>query len=234
MLPGGQVGSCCPTYAARLPAVELHNTFYRRPDAGDGGTLAPRGAGGLPLLPQGPAWRGLPCLVGRGRRRRRGAALAGGIVRRLRRSAGLRAAERARVGCSATTTPWPGCSMRGPADLPLALELPHPSWVGRRGPRAAGRSTGSPLVATDYDGADEPDLRRIGPFLYLRLRRTTYSEADLVRWARSAGALPGRRARRLRVPPPRRGRRVTPSLAEALLSALRDRSRSGGEAGESQ
>ena len=39
------------------------------------------------------------------------------------------------------------------------------------------------LVATDQDDADEPVLRRIGPFLYLRLRRTTITDADLDRWA---------------------------------------------------
>jgi hypothetical protein len=39
------------------------------------------------------------------------------------------------------------------------------------------------LVAADYDGGDEPDLRRIGPCLYVRLRRTAYGAADVIRWS---------------------------------------------------
>ena len=42
---------------------------------------------------------------------------------------------------------------------------------------------GVALVASDRDGEAEPDLRRSGPFLYLRLRRADYAEEDLVRWA---------------------------------------------------
>ncbi|MDP2350032.1 MAG: DUF72 domain-containing protein, partial [Chloroflexota bacterium] len=40
------------------------------------------------------------------------------------------------------------------------------------------------LGATDLDEQDAPDIRRTGPFLYLRLRRTTYDEAALDTWAR--------------------------------------------------
>jgi uncharacterized protein YecE (DUF72 family) len=41
------------------------------------------------------------------------------------------------------------------------------------------------LCTTDLDDADGlPDIRRTGPFLYLRLRRTAYGEAELDAWAR--------------------------------------------------
>ncbi len=39
------------------------------------------------------------------------------------------------------------------------------------------------LCATDLDDQLTPDLRRTGPLLYLRLRRTTYSTADIDAWA---------------------------------------------------
>ena len=61
-----------------------------------------------------------------------------------------------------------------PADMPLAVEFQHSSWhVGEVYDRLAGRSAA--LCATDLDDQLTPDLRRTGPLLYLRLRRTTYS-----------------------------------------------------------
>ena len=43
---------------------------------------------------------------------------------------------------------------------------------------------GAVLCTTDTDDQeDPPDIRRTGPFLYLRLRRTTYDEAALDAWA---------------------------------------------------
>jgi uncharacterized protein YecE (DUF72 family) len=68
-----------------------------------------------------------------------------------------------------------------PTGLPLALEVPHASWAADE-VHALLASHDVALVASDLDGRDEPDLRRIGPFLYLRLRRATYSAADLARW----------------------------------------------------
>jgi uncharacterized protein YecE (DUF72 family) len=70
-----------------------------------------------------------------------------------------------------------------PADLPLAVEMRHPSWQDDA-VHALLRAHCAALVATDSD--DEPvppDLRRTGPFLYLRLRRTRIGDADLDAWA---------------------------------------------------
>jgi uncharacterized protein YecE (DUF72 family) len=69
-----------------------------------------------------------------------------------------------------------------PTGLPLAMELLHPSWQADEVYEAMRRS-GATLVANDWDGSDEPDLRRIGPFIYLRLRRTSYDPEALLRWA---------------------------------------------------
>jgi uncharacterized protein YecE (DUF72 family) len=38
------------------------------------------------------------------------------------------------------------------------------------------------LCATDLPDADEPTVRRTGPFVYLRLRRDDYDDAGLERW----------------------------------------------------
>jgi uncharacterized protein YecE (DUF72 family) len=71
-----------------------------------------------------------------------------------------------------------------PASIPLVLEAQHPSWHVDES-FAALRAAGAVLCTTDLDDQEEvPDIRRTGPFLYLRLRRTSYTEAELDAWAR--------------------------------------------------
>jgi uncharacterized protein YecE (DUF72 family) len=71
-----------------------------------------------------------------------------------------------------------------PREIPLVVEAQHASWHVDE-TFAALRAAGAVLCTTDLDEqADPPDIRRTGPFLYLRLRRTTYDEADLDAWAR--------------------------------------------------
>ena len=69
-----------------------------------------------------------------------------------------------------------------PRDIPVAFELQDPSWEMDE-VHAILREGGAALVATDLDDADEPPLRRIGAFLYLRLRRATLTDADVDAWA---------------------------------------------------
>ena len=75
-----------------------------------------------------------------------------------------------------------------PRRIPLIVELQHPSWQ-RDESFALLRAAGAVLCTTDLDPDDgtdpaPPDIRRTGPFLYLRLRRTAYGEDDLDQWAR--------------------------------------------------
>lgn len=71
-----------------------------------------------------------------------------------------------------------------PATIPLVVEAQHPSWHVDE-TFAALRAADAVLCTTDLDDhEDPPDIRRTGPFLYLRLRRTTYDEAALDAWAR--------------------------------------------------
>lgn len=69
-----------------------------------------------------------------------------------------------------------------PRDLPLTMEFQHASWLADE-TLAGLMSAGAAFCATDLDAGDPPDLRVTGTFLYLRLRRTAYSEADLHDWA---------------------------------------------------
>jgi uncharacterized protein YecE (DUF72 family) len=166
------------TYARRLDACELNNTFYRRPSrdrlrawrsavppefrfvvkAQRGSSL--RALRGDP----GPAtaWvtEGLDEL---------GANL-GAMLFRI--PAVLRRDDQGLAGLLAA---WPG-------GIPLVLELQDPSWHVDE-TFAAARSAGAVLCATDIDGLPDPDLRVTGPFIYLRLRRAAYDPAAIEAWA---------------------------------------------------
>jgi uncharacterized protein YecE (DUF72 family) len=177
--PAGTRGSqMLSRYAERLPAVELNNTFYRQPHPeAIAGWLAAtaadfrfvvkaqRGAatrGFGPALAESVAWLTAPYrLFGD----RLGAVLfrvPGNLTRDDERLARFLGA-------------WP-------RDIPLAVEMQHASWAVDE-VHSLLRAHGAALVATDTDDAAEPDLRLTAGFAYLRLRRTTYSDADLARWA---------------------------------------------------
>jgi uncharacterized protein YecE (DUF72 family) len=70
-----------------------------------------------------------------------------------------------------------------PSELPLTLELRDPSWVDDE-VHARVREASAVLCATELpEDPSPPTLRATGPFLYLRLRRDTYSDAELAEWA---------------------------------------------------
>jgi uncharacterized protein YecE (DUF72 family) len=70
-----------------------------------------------------------------------------------------------------------------PADLPLAIEAQHPSWIVDETFRAVS-AAGAAWVATETPEDEEPPLiRRTGPFLYLRLRRHDYAPTEIDAWA---------------------------------------------------
>ncbi len=178
--PGLRSGALLPHYASRLPACELNNTFYARPkaerikawcDATPAGfrfiVKAQRGASVRALY--GDPTESVPWLTETlpAFGERLGAVLfrvPSEIPRSDERLEGLLAA-------------WP-------RSIPLVIEAQHPSWTADE-TFATLRAAGAVLCTTDLDNqADPPDIRRTGPFLYLRLRRTAYTEADLDAWAR--------------------------------------------------
>jgi uncharacterized protein YecE (DUF72 family) len=169
-----------PHYASRLPACELNNTFYARPkadrirawcdatpDAFRFIVKAQRGASIRGLY--GDPTESVPWLTetlpvfGE----RLGAVLyrvPSEIPRSDERLGGLLAA-------------WPRA-------IPLVVEAQHPSWTADE-TFAALRAAGAVLCTTDLDDQEAvPDIRRTGPFLYLRLRRSVYTDLDLDAWAR--------------------------------------------------
>lgn len=171
---GGRLGH----YAARLGACELNATYYRRPtpaavrrwtDAVPAGfrfvvkgqrSAAYRAMTADPTAAVGWLVEPLPAFGDR-----LGAVLFrvdGSIARDNERLAALLAA-------------WP-------AGLPLCLELRHPSWTDDE-VHARLREAGASLCATDVDDAPEPDLRVTGSFVYVRLRRETYDDEAIERWA---------------------------------------------------
>jgi uncharacterized protein YecE (DUF72 family) len=165
-------------YGTHLATVELNNTFYRQPSpaAVDGwlaatpddfrfAVKAQRGSSfrALQVDPaESVAWLTGPLRRFGGRLGTILFRVPDGVARDDERLAGLLGA-------------WP-------ADLPLALEFPDPSWHVDEVFEAI-RGIGAALVTTDLEDAPEPPtIRRTGPFLYLRLRRPDYDADALRTW----------------------------------------------------
>lgn len=178
--PGKVSRKLLVAYAARLPAVELHNTFYRRPNEQQITKWLGETALDFRFCPKAQrstAWRAwseadpteaIVWLTDA----LRGFADRLGCVLMSPRGTVERDDERLERVLEA----WP-------ADVPLALELLHPSWLDDEVLERLDEHRVT-MVANDWDGAPEPGLRRGGRFVYLRLRRTAYQDADIARWAR--------------------------------------------------
>ena len=177
--PGTRVADLLSAYASRLTAVELNNTFYRQPyrKAIDSWLAAtPESFRFVVKAQRGASWRAfrgdatesVPWLTDAYRP----------FGERLR-CVLFRVEEttlRDDDALARLLDAWP-------TDLPLALDLRHPSWEDDEVHDRL-RTRGVALVTTDADKlADPPIVRRIGPLLYLRLRRTSYSAADLDGWS---------------------------------------------------
>jgi uncharacterized protein YecE (DUF72 family) len=177
--PGKASRKLLAAYAARLPAVELNNTFYRRPPPEQVAKWlreTPETFRFSAKAQRGTSWRAwsgrdpaesfawlADSLAGFGQR-------LGCVLMSARGSL-----ERDDAALGRVLTAWPG-------GLPLALELPHPSWSDEAVAERLAEA-GVALVASDWEDREEPDLRRSGAFVYLRLRRKAYSQADIGRWA---------------------------------------------------
>jgi len=176
--PGLKGDALLGHYASRLPAVELNNTFYQSPSESKVATwlaATPPDFRFSVKAQRGGSWRamggapdpGLPWLTDpyRGFGDRLGTVL-------------FRVPDNLRVDTdrlAAMLGAWP-------RDLPLTVEFADPGWV-IDATLGLLRDGGAVLCATEGpDDPGPPTLRRTGPFLYLRLRRHDYSEADLEAW----------------------------------------------------
>jgi uncharacterized protein YecE (DUF72 family) len=167
-------------YAGRLPACELNGTFYARPtperlDAWAGAVpddfrfiVKGQRSGSIRALYNDPT-ESVPWLTEHLPRlgERLGAMLfriPSEVARNDERLAGI-------------LRLWP-------AAVPLVVEAQHATWHVDE-TFAALRGANAVLCTTDLDAQEvAPDIRRTGPFLYLRLRRAFYDDAALDAWAR--------------------------------------------------
>jgi len=177
--PGKASRKLLAAYAARLPAVELNNTFYRRPNEQQVQKWMRETGPDFRFCPKaqrGTAWRAwqdddpsesfawlTDSYAGFGSRL--GPVLLSALGSRERNDEAL---ERV-LGA------WPD-------PMRLALDLPHPSWADAA-VRERVVTAGAAIVASDWDDREPPSLSGTGAFLYLRLRRSAYTEAELDRWA---------------------------------------------------
>ncbi len=188
--PGARSGDLLGLYADRFPTVELNNTFYQRPTearirAWVAATppafrfvvKAQRGSAVRALL-QDPAgsvgWLTEP-LPAFGER-------LGAVLFRIPAVIRREHPDRDDARLAALLGAWP-------AGVPLCLEFQDPSWHVDETLTAL-RAAGAAMCATELPDDDRPpagpaipDLRRTGPFLYLRLRRHEYDDRDLAAWA---------------------------------------------------
>lgn len=165
-------------YAAKLPALELNNTFYHQPSvraiarwmaatprdfrfvakAQRGGSMRAFGAAAAETV----AWLTGPY-------RQFGERL-GAMLFRVPENV-HRDDERLGMMLDA----WP-------ADIPLVVEMQHQSWHTDEVFDLLARHSAT-LCATDLDEHPAPDLRLTGRSIYLRLRRADYVDSDLADWA---------------------------------------------------
>jgi uncharacterized protein YecE (DUF72 family) len=177
--PGVRAADLLRAYGERLDAVELNNTFYVKPSPNAiAGWLAatPASFRFCAKAQRGGAWR----------------AMRDDPQESVTRIADSYAPFGDRLRCVLFRVPDDMRRDDGalgrlldawPRTLPLAIELRHPSWQDDAVHELL-RGHGAVLVATDTDDdPTPPDLRRTGPFLYLRLRRSDYAQADLDAWA---------------------------------------------------
>ena len=175
---GTRSNNLLSAYAERLPSVELNNTFYQQPKpdkiaawlaatphdfrfvvkAQKGGSMRAFGDAAVETV----AWLTAPYRLFGER--------LGAVLYRVPQNV-----HRADDKLRALLAAWP-------SDIPLVVEFQHESWLADDVLELVRAHTAT-LCATDLDERDPPDLRRTGPLIYLRLRRTAYSDTDLADWA---------------------------------------------------
>jgi uncharacterized protein YecE (DUF72 family) len=175
--PGLRAADLLPAYAARLPAVEINNTFYRQPRpelVASWLAATPNSFRFVVKAQRGGTMRsfadpvaGLEWLTGpyRAFGQRLGA-----VLFRIPDNLGRDDARLARFLAA-----WP-------ADLPLVVEARDPSWQADETIRAL-TDHGAALCVTEApEDEAPPTIRRTAPRLYLRLRRHDYSPEELRAW----------------------------------------------------
>ena len=221
-----------PHYAARLPAVELNNTFYARPTAAED-----RGVGAARRRP------------GSGSSSRRSAARASGRCSATPPSPCPGSRSRCRGSasgwarsCSASTPRPPATTSASPGCWPRGRRRSR-SW-SRRSTRRGTSTRRSPRSGRRTPSCARPTRRRGGSARHPAHRPvpvpaaapgTTYDDAALDAWAARLVPFLDDGAGRVRPVPARRGRRRAPSTPRGSPARVeRARPRADGYAGEAQ
>ncbi len=166
------------TYAGRLTAVELNNTYYASPSAAK---VAAWSAATPPdfrfsiKAQRGGSFRALQVDPADS------VAWLTGPYRAFGERLGT-ILFRVPEGIGRDDAKLEGLLGAWPRDLPLTLEFQDASWHVDETFEAMTR-VGATLCATDLPDHDPPMIRRTGPFLYLRLRKLDYTHAELDAWA---------------------------------------------------
>jgi uncharacterized protein YecE (DUF72 family) len=166
-------------YAARLPACELNQTFYRWPDATRIRAWRDATPGDFRFAIKAQRFSSFLAMRDD----------PGPQVERLTRPLDAFGAQlgavlfRVSEDVSRNDERLAALLAAWPRSIPLAVELQHPSWQADE-TFASLRATGAVLCATELpDDPLPPTIRLTGPFLYLRLRRHDYLPAELAAWA---------------------------------------------------
>jgi uncharacterized protein YecE (DUF72 family) len=181
--PGAKSNALLPEYATRLNAVELNNTFYQHPKpdrisawlaqtpsdfrfvvkAQRGGSMRAFGSAAAETV----AWLCAPYRLFGER--------LGSVLYRVPEQV-ARDDDRLSMLLDA----WP-------REMPLTVEFQHLSWHVDEVFDLL-RAHGATLCATDLDEREPVDLRLTGKTIYLRLRRTSYTDDELAVWANRLAA----------------------------------------------
>jgi len=182
-LPGAQR---LAFYAARLPAVEINNTFYRMPKAAVLEGWAAQAGPGFRFALKAPR---------RITHAKAADDTSDAVAHLFRVSAALG------ESCGPVLfqlPPWArkdlarlrGWLAAAPAGREVALEVRHPSWLDDEVYTVL-RDAGAALCAADFDEpARAVPLVATAPFGYLRLRAADYDDAALRRWVDEIAAQP--------------------------------------------
>lgn len=176
--PGTTAARFLTQYASRLWAVELNNTYYASPSAS-------KVEGWVAATPAGFRFAVKAQRGGSFRAMQADPAASVPWLTEPYRAFGERlgtvlfrvpdAMKRDDDKLAAMLAVWP-------AGLPLTMEFQHPSWHVDE-TFVALAEVGAALCATELPEDEAPPiLRRTGSFLYVRLRRLDYSEAELAAW----------------------------------------------------
>jgi uncharacterized protein YecE (DUF72 family) len=176
---GSRAADLLPRYAARLPAVELNNTFYQQPSpakvaswlAASPATFrfsvkAQRG-GSFRAMTATPD-PGLPWLTGP--YRLFGERL-GTVLFRIPKGVGR---DDGRL--AALLSAWP-------SDIPVTMEFQEADWQVDATVEALAAAGVVLCLTEDPDDPEPPTIRRTGDWLYLRLRRHDYEPSEIEAWA---------------------------------------------------